>query len=273
MGTLTGKTALVTGASRGIGRAIALRLAAEGARVAVHCATDRKAATEAVEEIIQTGGHAFTVCAEFGTPGDVESLFAGLKVGFGDEPLDILVNNAAIGGQSGSIERTTLEAFDHIFAVNVRAPFFIIQRALPLMRDGGRIINISSADTRIAIPGELAYSMSKGAINTLSRTLANKTGARRITVNAVAPGITDTGKLAVLHQNTELAKITKAVTALGRFGHPDDVAKAVAFLASDEAGWITGQVLDASGGLFLGPPDLAGQHNSNTEVDDSRSSK
>jgi 3-oxoacyl-[acyl-carrier protein] reductase len=136
------------------------------------------------------------------------------------------------------------------------APLFIIQRALPLLADNGRIINISSADTRITLPDELAYSMTKGAVNVLSRTLADALGARGITVNAVAPGVTDTGKLAALEARPELKAGTEAVTALGRIGQPADIADAVAFLASHDARWITGQVIDASGGTFLGPTGL-----------------
>jgi 3-oxoacyl-[acyl-carrier protein] reductase len=135
----------------------------------------------------------------------------------------------------------------------VRAPFFIIQRALPLLADGGRIINISSADTRIALPEELAYSMTKGAINVLGRTLADALGTRGITVNTVAPGITDSGKLARLRSSPALEAAAIAATALRRIGRPDDIADAVAFLASMDARWITGHVLDVTGGTFLGP--------------------
>lgn len=251
MTDLTDMTALVTGASRGIGRAIARRLAADGALVAVHYATNDAAAEETVSAIEHAGGHAFPVRAELGVDGDVDTLFAGLGAGLRGRPLDILVNNAATG--AGSIEKVTPEEFDRVFAVNVRAPFFIIQRALPLLRDGGRVINISSADTRVALPQEIAYAMTKGALDVLGRTLANAVGARGITVNTVAPGVTDTDRTAWLHDNPEIETATAAAAALNRLGEPDDVADAVAFLASHDARWITGHLLDASGGMFLGP--------------------
>jgi len=259
MHALAGKTALVTGASRGIGRAIAQRLSTDGALVAVHYCSNDNAATETIHAIQNAGGRAFPIRAELGTLAGIDTLFAGLESGLKGQLLDILVNNAAIGGQERAIEETTPEEFDRMFAVNVRAPFFIIQRALRCMREGGRIVNISSAVTRIAIPRELAYSMTKGAVNTLGRTLAIAVGARGITVNTVAPGITETGKLAFLHEHPEIEAGTKASTALGRFGFPDDIAEVVAFLVSHDARWVTGQLLDVSGGLFLGPPEMIGR--------------
>jgi NAD(P)-dependent dehydrogenase (short-subunit alcohol dehydrogenase family) len=251
MADLTGRTALVTGASRGIGRAIAQRLAADGALVAVHYGSNDAAALETVVAIEQAGGQAFAMRAELGRPGDVDALFAGLTVGLGEQPLDILVNNAAIGAP-GSIDQTTPELFERVFAVNVRAPFFIIQRALPMLRDGGRIINISSSVTRVAMP-EIAYAMTKGAVEVLGRTLANAVGARGITVNTVAPGVTETDMNAWMRDMPEAKAGVAGATALGRIGQPEDIADAVAFLASDEARWVTGHLLDATGGIFLGP--------------------
>ena len=252
MAALAGKTALVTGASRGIGRAIARRLAADGALVAVHYANSQAAATETVAAIQADGGRAFPVRAELGTDGDVDTLFAGLEAGLSGQRLDILVNNAAARA-AAFIEQATPKEFDRMFAVNVRAPLFIIQRALPLLRDGARIINISSSDTRVALPLELAYAMTKGAVNVMSQTLANALGARGITVNAVAPGPTDTDMTAFLRDNPEVQAATASATALGRVGQPADIADAVAFLASDDARWITGQLLDVTGGMWLGP--------------------
>jgi 3-oxoacyl-[acyl-carrier protein] reductase len=168
-------------------------------------------------------------------------------------PLDILVNNAAITDYAATIEEATPEAFERSFAINVRAPFFIIQRALPRMRDGGRIINISSGVTWFAVP-ETVYAMTKGALNVLSRSLAQTHGARGITVNTVAPGITETDMNAWLDDSPE--DVVRGVTdlmALGRIGRPVDIADVVAFLASDDARWITGQTLDVNGGLLLGP--------------------
>jgi 3-oxoacyl-[acyl-carrier protein] reductase len=244
---LTGKTALVTGASRGIGRAIAQRLAADGALVAVHYGSNDTAARETVVAIEQAGGQAFAVRAELGRPGGVETLFAEL----GDQPLDILVNNAAIGAPI-PIEKTTPELFERVFAVNVQAPFFIIQRALPLLRDGGRIINISSSAARIAMP-EIAYAMTKGAVDVLGRSLANTVGDRGITVNTVAPGVTETDMNAWLRDLPQAKAGVAGATALGRIGQPEDIADVVAFLASDQARWVTGQLIEATGGIFLGP--------------------
>ncbi|MFC4535723.1 SDR family NAD(P)-dependent oxidoreductase [Sphaerisporangium dianthi] len=254
MSGLSGKTALVTGASRGIGRAIAQRLAADGALVAVHYARQDDAAKETVTEIEQAGGQAFPLRAELGVEGDLDSLFAGLAEGFGDRPLDILVNNAGIATvTAGSIDQITPESFDRIFAVNVRAPLFLIQRALPLMSDGGRIVSISSASTRIANP-DLAYSMTKGAIDVLGRLLAHAVGSRSITVNTVAAGIIDTDLTAWLRHMPDVAAALSSMTALGRIGQPSEIADAVAFLVSDDARFVTGHVLDATGGFFLGPP-------------------
>jgi NAD(P)-dependent dehydrogenase (short-subunit alcohol dehydrogenase family) len=251
MANLTDRTALVTGASRGIGRAIAERLAHDGALVAVHYGSNDAAAKETVAAIEQAGGQAFPLRAELGVTGDVEAMFAGLADGLQGRPLDILVNNAGIGGP-GSIEQTTPEQFERLFAVNVRAPFFIVQRALTLMRDGGRIINISSAVSRIAL-NEVAYAMTKGAIDVLGRTLANDVGRRGITVNTVAPGVTDTDTNAWMRDLPEAKAGVAGATALGRIGQPADIADAVAFLASGDSRWVTGHLLDATGGMFLGP--------------------
>ncbi|HEY3686629.1 MAG TPA: SDR family oxidoreductase [Streptosporangiaceae bacterium] len=257
MNDLTGKTALVTGGSRGIGRAIAERLAADGALVAVHYGRNETAAKETVAAIERAGGRAFPVGALLGVDGDVDALFErlerGLRAHTGGTDLDIVVNNAG-GGEIGTIEQVTPEDFDRLFALNVRAPFFVIKRAMPLLRDGGRIVNISSAVARMAISMEVAYGMSKGAVEVMSRTMANALGGRGITVNAVAPGMTRTDMSApgfAAHPETE--PMVAGMMALGRIGEPDDIAAAVAFLASEDGRWVTGHVLDASGGTWLGP--------------------
>ncbi|QFU94725.1 SDR family oxidoreductase [Amycolatopsis sp. YIM 10] len=252
---LTGKTALVTGASRGIGRAVAERLAGAGALVAVHYGSNDAAAKDTVESIERAGGKAFAVRAELGVDGDVDTLFAGLERGLAGRPLDILVNNAAI--VSGKLDEVTPVEFDRLFAVNVRAPYFIVQRALPLLADNGRVINVSSGVTRIAFP-ETAYAMSKGALDAFGRNLANQLGDRGITVNTVAPGVTETDMNSWLADEPDRGNAVAAMSALGRIGRPSDVAAAVALLASPDAGWITGNWLDASGGLFLGPRPQAG---------------
>jgi 3-oxoacyl-[acyl-carrier protein] reductase len=252
MTRLTGKTALVTGASRGIGRAIAERLAADGAHVAVHYGKSDAAASEVVAAIQQAGGQAFAVKAAFGAPGDVDALFAGLERGLAGSPLDILVNNAAITSDA-TIETASQDDYEGLFSINVRAPLFIAQRALPIMRDGGRIINVSSGVTWFAT-AEVVYSMSKGALNVLSRSLAQTLGKRGITVNTVSPGITETDMNDWLRKDAEAVRRVAAMVALGRPGQPDDIADAVAFFASDDSRWVTGQTLEVNGGLFLGPP-------------------
>ncbi|WP_198653601.1 SDR family oxidoreductase [Actinocorallia populi] len=254
MTPLMGRTALVTGASRGIGRAIARRLAADGALVAVHYGSNEAAAREAVRLIEKDGGRAFSIRAELGVPGDVDTLFAALEAGLlaqaGQVRLDILVNNAAI--TADSIETITPEAFDRLIAVNTKAPLFIIQRALGLLNDGGRIVNLSAAATRIAMP-EQPYAMSKAAIEVLSSSLAQVVGVRGITVNAVAPGPTVTDRNPWMLDDPEVQQMVGSGNAVPRAGRPADIADVVAFLASDAGRWVTGQVIDASGGCFLGP--------------------
>jgi NAD(P)-dependent dehydrogenase (short-subunit alcohol dehydrogenase family) len=249
MTDLSGKTALVTGASRGLGRAIAERLAADGALVAVHYATNKAAALATVTAIEDAGGQAFPVEADLGRDDGVDLLFNGLTSGLAGQPLDILVNNAAVFGDG--IDATEDE-FDHVFRVNVRAPFFIIQRALPLLRDGGRIVNISSGVTWFAVP-EVVYAMTKGALNVLGRSLANTLGERGITVNTVSPGITRSDMNAWLDEVPGAKEGVAGIVALGRVGEPDDIADAVAFFVSPDGRWVTGQVLDVNGGLYLGP--------------------
>jgi NAD(P)-dependent dehydrogenase (short-subunit alcohol dehydrogenase family) len=257
MSSLTGKTALVTGASRGIGRAIAQRLAQDGATVAVHYGSNEAAATETVNAIQAAGGQAFPVRAELGVAGDVDTLFASLEKGLDGRPLDILVNNAAIVTYEATIDDATPEQFEREFAINVRAPFFITQRALPLLRDGGRIINITSGVTWFATP-QIVYSMTKGALNVLGRSLANTVGERGITVNNVSPGITDTEMNSWLHESDDAASGVAGITALDRVGASSDIADAVAFFASDDSRWVTGQTVEVNGGLWLGQRSFIG---------------
>ncbi|BAU83914.1 2-hydroxycyclohexanecarboxyl-CoA dehydrogenase [Streptomyces laurentii] len=259
----TTRTALVTGASRGIGRAVARRLARDGMVVAVHYGSDAAAAQETVDLIAAAGGRAFAVGADLASYDGVLTLVDGVRAGLAAHtgrtadsgaPLDVLVNNAAVATSGGHLQDETVEGFDRLFAVNVRAPFFLVQQLLPVLRDGGRIVNIGSGVTRIALADELAYAMTKGAMETFTRTLANVVGARRITVNTVAPGPTETAALtARLAAVPELEHLMIAGQALPWVGQPEDIADPVAFLASPDGRWITGTVIDASGGTYLGP--------------------
>jgi 3-oxoacyl-[acyl-carrier protein] reductase len=260
MGTLTGKTALVTGGSRGIGREICTQLAAAGALVAVHYGSDAAAAKETVTTIENAGGQAFPIRARLGSDGDAEAVITALEAGLRERTgrfhLDILVNNAAISDSAGGIEGETVEAFDRLFAVNVRAPFFLIQRVLPLMTAGGRIINIGSGVTRIAMPGELAYAMTKAAMETLTRNAANDLGARGITINTVAPGPTRTERMAPFLDHPQIQAAVATNQAIERVGTPADIANVVTFLATQTSGWLTANILDATGGSYLGPKQL-----------------
>ncbi|MFI5972434.1 SDR family oxidoreductase [Streptomyces sp. NPDC051452] len=249
-----GRTALVTGGSRGIGRAISRRLAREGALVAVHYGHDQEAAERTVKEIEADGGRAFAVHAELGVPDDADTLWAAFDAalaGQDAEPgLDILVNNAGIT-LPRRIADVTEADYDRAFAVNTKAPFFIVQRALDRLRDGGRIVNVSSVATRVAFPPIIAYTMTKAALDYLTLTLAQELGPRGITVNSVAPGYTETEinpTLAV----PEIRQRYADASVFGRLGAPADIADVVSFVASEEARWVTGQWIDASGGVHLG---------------------
>ncbi|MFI1911985.1 SDR family oxidoreductase [Nocardia sp. NPDC020380] len=250
MGALTGKTALVTGSGRGIGRAIAERLGRDGARVAVHYNENAAAAKETVAAIETAGGTAFAIQATLGVPGDAEALWAAFDAHA--DGLDILVNNAGTDGVREPIGGTDEAAFDRVFAINTKAPFFVTKLGLDRLRDGGRIINVSTGLTRGAhMPELIAYTMTKGAIDSLTSVLAKGVGPRGITVNAVAPGVVDTDMNAAWLRNDEAWSATSTLSPLNRVGHPTDIADIVAFLASDDARWITGQWIDATGGALL----------------------
>ncbi|WP_420038194.1 SDR family oxidoreductase (plasmid) [Streptomyces sp. cg28] len=254
MGALAGKTALVTGASRGIGRGIACRLAREGALVGVHFRGDDAAADETLTAIRDSGGRAFSIRADLGAPGAAELMYAQFDAGvaqLGAAPgLDILVNNAGVSG-SARIEEVTPELFDRIFAVNTKSLVFVAQQAVKRIHDGGRIINVSSAATRLAYPESLVYSMSKGAVDTFTLALAKEMGQRNITVNAVRPGFVETDMNAGKRLHAKATDELAAWSVFNRLGQPEDVADIVLFLASDASRWITGQCIDASGGTRL----------------------
>ncbi|MFE2168350.1 SDR family oxidoreductase [Streptomyces sp. NPDC059447] len=251
-GELAGKTALVTGGSRGIGRAVALRLAAEGALVAVHYGGNDAAAKETVAAIEAAGGRAFAVRARFGEEGAVDRLFEGLVEGLAGRGLDIVVNNAGIIS-GNSIAQVTQAELDRLLAINVSTPFFVVQRALPLMNDGGRIVNMGSTASRFAVSTQIGYTISKAALESMTPSLANELGGRGITVNTVAPGAIRTDMTAGYTSIPEVVAGLESITALGRLGEPEDVADVVGFLAGPRGRWVTGQTIDVSGGTYLGP--------------------
>ncbi|MFF3222441.1 SDR family oxidoreductase [Nocardia suismassiliense] len=250
MGALTGKTALVTGASRGIGRGIAERLGRDGARVAVHYNGNEEAAKETVAAIEASGGSAFAIRAELGVPDDAAALWAAFDAHA--DGVDILVNNAGIDGIREPIAGTDEAAYDRVFAVNTKAPFFVTKLGLDRLRDGGRIINISTGLTHGAhMPELIAYTMTKGAIDAMTTVLAKEVGARGITVNAVAPGVIDTDMNAHFLNDAETAAMVSRMSPLNRLGQPAEVADVVGFLASADGRWVTGQWIDATGGALL----------------------
>lgn len=250
---LHGRIALVTGASRGIGKAIALALASRGATVAVHYRNAREQAEDVLRNIADTSGRAFALQADLADAGGAGALATSLRealAAHGLPPrLDILVNNAGIGMRR-QLPDVTPDDFDLVLQVNLKSPFFLIQQLLPILADGGRIINVSSMGTRAAYPDMSVYAPAKAGLEALTLLLAQALGARGITVNAVRPGATATDMNAGA-SHPETAQRIAATVALGRVGRPEDVAAIVAFLASDEGRWITGQCLDASGGQRL----------------------
>lgn len=253
MTDLTGKIALVTGASRGIGRAIAHRLAGNGAVVAVHYNASADAAQDVVAEIVGAGGAGFAIQADLSARGGAAALAAALgaelTARYGSPSFDMLVNNAGLSKRA-VIEDISEDDFDLLLQTNLKSPFFLIKALIPHLRDGGRIINISSMGTRAAYPAMAAYAPTKAALEALSRLLAVHLGGRGITVNSVMPGATATD-MNIVARDPVANKAVAQTVALGRVGQPDDIAKVVAFLASDEGGWVTGQAIDASGGQRL----------------------
>ncbi len=249
------KTALVTGASRGIGRATALALAQTGAHVVVHYGRSVQEAESVVEIIHSKGGHADAVGADLGTP-DGATLLAKEVQSIVGKQLDVLVSNAGIS-KAATIRDHTVEDFDNLFATNVRSPFFLVQQLLPILSEGSNIIVISSLGAR-AVPGKpgldnpslLAYSATKGALETLVKNWAAILGPRGIRVNAVAPGVIDTD-MSNFTRTEAGREAALGMQALKRIGKPEDVADVISFLASDKARWITGASIPVDGGSKL----------------------
>lgn len=242
---LQGKTALVTGGSRGIGRAIALRLAHDGATVIVHFKNNQEAAQEVVDSITNLGGRAIAIRADLANVSEIENLWAEFDRRGAD--LDILVNNAGWATFAAS-ESVIKEDYDAVFNLNVRGLFFHTQQAMKRIRLNGRIINISSGITRVNAPNGAVYAASKAAVEAFTRSWAAELGPRGITVNTVSPGMTQTDLLMSVTPQNVLDDMIRQ-TPLGRLGQPDDVADVVAFLCSDDARWITANNLLANGGV------------------------
>jgi 3-oxoacyl-[acyl-carrier protein] reductase len=240
-----GKTALVTGASRGIGKAIALKLGAMGFCVAVNYVNDETAAASAVAEIEAGGGSAVAVRADIGNVDEVRTLFDRTLSRYGR--LDILVNNAGVRLFKPMAAVTEAE-YDAIFDTNVKGVFFACQLAARHMADGGRIINISSSVTRVLMANYGPYAATKGAVEQMTRALAKELGHRGITVNSISPGPTDTELFREGKSREEIDEFARQ-TALGRIGIPADIADVVSLLVSKEAGWITGQNICTNGGF------------------------
>jgi 3-oxoacyl-[acyl-carrier protein] reductase len=248
MSNLSGKTALVTGASRGIGRATAIALAKEGAQVLVHYGNSPKEAQDVVAEIRKLGARADAVQADLASPEGAHVLAKQVRAIVGGR-LDILVANAGVA-KSVPLEETTVEDFDKLFAVNVRAPFFLVQQLLPILGEGSSIILVSSLVARAAVGTLAAYAGTKGAISTLVKQFAVAFGARGIRVNAVAPGVVNTDMSSFARSDAGRGA-TLGMQALQRVADPDDIAPVVTFLASDASRWITGDILAVDGGSKL----------------------
>lgn len=248
MNNLSGKTALVTGASRGIGRAVAIALGRAGAQVLVHYSSNEAAADATVAEIVASGGHARKIAADLRKADGPHTLAKRVRAVIGAR-LDVLVANAGIA-KATRIEDTTIEDFDDLFAVNVRAPFFLVQQLLPVMCKGSSVVLLSSLAARASVGELAAYAATKGAVDTLVRHFASALGERGVRVNAVAPGVVAT-EMSSFATTTESRNYTLSLQALKRVAQPDDIAGAVAFLASDSASWITGDTLRVDGGSKL----------------------
>src|SRR5579875_368750 len=248
MAKLTGKVAVVTGASKGIGAGIAKALAAAGASVVVNYASDKAGAENVVGEITKNGGKAAAIQANVGNAADIDKLFTETQRAFGK--LDILVNNAGVYSFS-PLETVTEEEINRIFTTNVTGLLLTTKAALPhFPADGGSVINIGSVVSESTPPNSSIYTGTKGAVDAITRVLAKELGPKKIRVNAVNPGLTITeGTHIAGIAGSDFEKNAVAETPLGRTGTPEDIAEVVTFVASDEARWVTGALLQAGGGL------------------------
>ncbi len=247
MSRLSGKAAVVTGASKGIGAGIAKALAAEGAAVVVNYASSKEGAEKVVAEIRAKGGKAVAVQGDVAKAADVKKIFAEAKHAFGR--LDILVNNAGVYNLL-PLEALSEEEFHRHFNTNVLGLLLATQEAVNHFDDGGSVINIGSAVTELNPPNSVVYTATKGAVDAVTRVLAKELGPRKIRVNSINPGVVETeGTNAAGFVGSEFEKQIIAQTPLGRIGQPDDIAAVAVFLASDDSRWVTGDLLVVSGGL------------------------
>lgn len=249
----TSKIALVTGGSRGLGRNMALSLAAKGHDIIITYHNQKADAEAVVAEIQAHGRKAAALRLDVGDSSSFDAFFSAVKTTlhdtFQNEQFDFLINNAGVALHAAFAD-TTEAQFDEVVKVHLKGPYFLTQKALPLLADGGRIVNISSGLARFSYPGSSAYATMKGAIDVLTRYQAVELGARGITVNSVAPGATDTDfGGGFLRNNAELSARIAGQVPLGRVGQPDDIGPVVAFLCSEEGRWINAQRLEAAGGI------------------------
>lgn len=254
MGCLDAKRALVTGGARGIGAAIVRRLAAEGAYVAFAYRSATGEAEALVAEVAASGGKALAIKADVSTAVGVTALFAACDSAFDAAPnLDILVNNAGIGSDGGdaSLKSGSEELFDTMMAINAKGPYLVTQAALPRLRDNGRIVNMGSISGKVAQPFAAGYAMSKRALQSLTFSTAVAVAKRGITCNLIAPGAVDTDFIAALRARPGFDEGTAKGTPMGRLGQPNDIAGAVLMLCREEARWVTGNVIEAAGGIAL----------------------
>lgn len=249
------KIALVTGGSRGLGKDMALNLAQKGLDVVLTYNSKKEEAQAVVTEIEKLGQKALAIQLNVAEASSFDLFFQkveiALKDTFGTDKIDFLVNNAGVGLHE-SFSTTSTTQFDDLVNIQFKGPFFLTQKALELMNDGGGIVNISSGLTRFSFPGYAAYASLKGAMETLTKYQAKELGARKIRVNIVAPGAieTDFGG-GVVRDNEQLNQLISSLTALGRVGLPDDIGSVVAFLCTDDAKWVNGQRIEVSGGMNL----------------------
>ncbi len=249
MNTLAGKVALITGASRGIGRAIAERFAQDGAAVVINCSSSLAGAEEVANGIKALGGSAVILQADIGDVAQVRKLIKDTVSQLGQ--LDILVNNASIIDPIKPAVEVTEEEYDKAFGINTRGTFFAMQEAAKVLPEGGRIINISTMATTLGMANHAMYVAGKSAVDQLTLVMATELGHRHITVNSVSPGPTDTSMLSHLFEENPdgMEAMFLQRSPMGRIGKPEDIADVVAFLASDDARWVTGQNLRADGGV------------------------